>query len=149
MFKILNFFLSILKNKVGYQGSYSQNACQNSKQRRTWSNCSFRSSMIWVCTVCLGIFWQSISVQILDHYRISKLQSYHLSFSFQLTLCIRETPKQILSIMRHFVRVYTAYRNEKKRVSNSLYQVFRRRPTKLGKNIGQQLILGKCQNFAI
>ena len=69
--------------------------------------------MIWVCTVCLGIFWQAISVQILDHYRISKLQSYHLSFSFQLTLCIRETPKQILSIMQHFVRVYTAYRNEK------------------------------------
>ena len=149
MFKILNFFLSILKNKVGYQGSYSQNDCQNSKQRRPWSDCSFRSSMIWVCTVCLGIFWQAISVQILDHLSDFRFAfSYHLSFSFQLTICIQETPKQILSIMRHFIRVYTAYRNEKK-VSNSLYQVFRRRPTKLGKNIGQQLTLGKCQNFAM
>ena len=31
-------------------------ACQNSKQRRPWSDCFLRSSPIWVCTICLGIF---------------------------------------------------------------------------------------------
>ena len=33
---------------------YSQNACQDSKQGRTRSACFFRSSLIWVCTVCLA-----------------------------------------------------------------------------------------------
>ena len=41
---------------VGLQGWNSQNACQNSKQGRPWSDCFFRSCLIWVCSVCLGLF---------------------------------------------------------------------------------------------
>ena len=32
----------------------SKKFCQNTKQGRPWSDCLFRSSLIWVCTVCLG-----------------------------------------------------------------------------------------------
>ena len=49
--KISNTFLS-----VGFQGWNSQNAFQNIKQGRPWSDCYFRSSLIWVCTVCLGLY---------------------------------------------------------------------------------------------
>ena len=34
----------------------SQSPCKNSKQGRPWSDCSFRSSLLRVCTVCLGLF---------------------------------------------------------------------------------------------
>ena len=37
-----------------YQGSNSQCDCPNSKQVRPWSDCFFRSSLIWVCTVLTG-----------------------------------------------------------------------------------------------
>ena len=48
--KILNTFLFLfLKKFVCYKGWNSQNACQNSKQGRAWSDCFFRSSLIWVC----------------------------------------------------------------------------------------------------
>ena len=39
----------------------SLNACQNSKQWRTWSYCSFRSSLIWIWTV---FFWDHRSILI-------------------------------------------------------------------------------------
>ena len=41
----------------------SQNACQNSKRGRPWSDCFFRSSLIRVCAVCICLFWQTSSVQ--------------------------------------------------------------------------------------
>ena len=36
--KILNTFLFLFSNKTGYQGRHSQNACQNSKQGRSWQS---------------------------------------------------------------------------------------------------------------
>ena len=55
--KILNTFLFLFSKKlfvISYHGWNSQNACGNSKQGRPRSDCFFRSSLIWVCTVCLG-----------------------------------------------------------------------------------------------
>ena len=34
----------------------------NGKQRRPWSDCSFRSSLIWVCTVCICHFVRHFGV---------------------------------------------------------------------------------------
>ena len=39
----------------------------NGKQWRPWSDCSSRSSLIWVCTVCLDMFVRKIRFIILDH----------------------------------------------------------------------------------
>ena len=44
-----------------------KNACLNSKQRRPWSDCFFRSSLIWVCTVCLGLICRQLVFKILEH----------------------------------------------------------------------------------
>ena len=44
---------TLFLKKCGFQGWNSQNACQNSKQGWPWSDCFFRSSLIWVCTVFL------------------------------------------------------------------------------------------------
>ena len=35
-------------------------ACQNSKQGKPWSDCFFRSSLIWVCAVCLCLFGRKL-----------------------------------------------------------------------------------------
>ena len=46
------------------------NAYQNSKQGRPWSDCFFisrRSSLIWVCTVCLALFGWQLVFPILEH----------------------------------------------------------------------------------
>ena len=51
----------------GFQSWNSQNACQNSKPGRPWSDGFLRSHLIWVCTICLGIFDR----QILEIYCIS------------------------------------------------------------------------------
>ena len=45
----------------------SQNACQNIRWRRPWSACFFRSSLIRVCTVCLGLFGRQLVFEILKH----------------------------------------------------------------------------------
>ena len=45
-----------------------QNACQNSKQGRPWSDCFFRSSLIWICAVCLGVFDRVLVYKILEHF---------------------------------------------------------------------------------
>ena len=50
--KIANTFLF----PVGDQGWSSQNAYQKSKQESPWSDFFFRSSLILVCIVCLGLF---------------------------------------------------------------------------------------------
>ena len=39
----------------------------NSKQGRPWSDCFLRSSLIWVCTVCLGLFGRQLAFEILEH----------------------------------------------------------------------------------
>ena len=67
--KISNTFLFLFFNKnVGFQGWNSQNACQNSQQRRTWSDCFLRSSLIWVCTVFLRLFYRHLVFEILEHF---------------------------------------------------------------------------------
>ena len=60
-FKISNTFFFLFSNKKnGYQGLKSQKACLNSNQGRPWSDCYFRSRLIWVCTVCLGLFGRQL-----------------------------------------------------------------------------------------
>ena len=39
---------------------------KNIKQGRPWSDCFFRSSLIWVCTVCLGLFCKQMVFAILE-----------------------------------------------------------------------------------
>ena len=58
----LSYFCS---QDVGCKGWNSQNACQISKHRRPWSDCFSRSSLIWACTVCLGLFCRQIAFKIL------------------------------------------------------------------------------------
>ena len=41
-------------------------SCQNSKQVRSWLVCFFRSSLIWVCTVCPGLFGRHLVFKILE-----------------------------------------------------------------------------------
>ena len=48
----------VFQENVGYQGRNSQNACQDCKKGRPWSDCLFRSSLIWVCICLLG--WQLV-----------------------------------------------------------------------------------------
>ena len=48
------------KKNDGRQGLNSQIAGLNNKQGSPWSDCFFRSSLIWVCTVCLGLFAKQI-----------------------------------------------------------------------------------------
>ena len=54
--KFQTFSLCVFKWNDGFQGVDSQSACQNSKEGRPWSDCYFRSSLIWVWAVCLGFF---------------------------------------------------------------------------------------------
>ena len=60
-------------NKVcgGYNKMLSRleftNVCQNSKQGRPSSYCFFRSSLIWVCSVCLGLSDLQLVFKILEH----------------------------------------------------------------------------------
>ena len=55
--------------ECGYQGWSSQYAWHNSKQGRPWSDCFWRSSLIWVCPVCLSLFGRQLHVvfKILEH----------------------------------------------------------------------------------
>ena len=70
--KISNTFLFLFSNKMlVLQGKNSQNACQNSKQGRPLSDCFFRSSLIWVCPICLPAFLAVIfGVQCLRSFTI-------------------------------------------------------------------------------
>ena len=66
--KFRTLFTFASQNNVGYHDWNSQNACQNSKQGRPWSDCFFRSSLIWVCAVCLlGIFGRKLVFKILEY----------------------------------------------------------------------------------
>ena len=46
------------------------NAGQNSKQGRPRSDCFFISSIIWVCTVCLGIFGRQLVFEIIRTFSV-------------------------------------------------------------------------------
>ena len=50
-----------------------EQACQNGKQGRHWSGCFFRSSLVWVCAVCLGLFDRQLVFEILEHLSYFKL----------------------------------------------------------------------------
>ena len=62
--KISNAVLFLFSNEM----LEFKNACQFSKQGRPWSDCFFWSSLIWVCTVCLGLLGR----QLVYIYCISK-----------------------------------------------------------------------------
>ena len=79
--KISNTFLFLFSTKiVGYHGWNSQNTCQHCKQGRSWSDCFFRSSLIWVCTVCPGIFGRQLVYKILEHLPYHNLPPYRVSY---------------------------------------------------------------------
>ena len=67
MFLYFDTFLFLFSKNVGYQGWNSQNACQKSKQRRPWPDRFFRSSLIWVCPVCVGFCGTQLLFKILEH----------------------------------------------------------------------------------
>ena len=58
---------SHLRQIPSHSDCLSQNACLNSKQGRPWSDCFFRSSLIWIWAVCLGIFWKPLVFGISEH----------------------------------------------------------------------------------
>ena len=103
--KILNTFLFLFSNNVGNQGWNSQNACQNSTQRRLWLN--------WVCSVCLGLFWGNYCSKFFmwESYKESTLEGK----KYCLRPCILETPEHVFwqtvktkmkcRKMLHFIRV--------------------------------------------
>ena len=62
--------------KFWLSGCKSKNACLNSKQGRPWSDCFFRSSLIWVFAVCLCLFGAQIVFEILEHL-LYTLYGYH------------------------------------------------------------------------
>ena len=71
--KISNTFSFYSQIICGYKGWNSPNACQNSKQGRSWSGCFFRSSLIWVYSVCLGLFGRQLVFRILEHLSYAKM----------------------------------------------------------------------------
>ena len=75
--------LPVLKLNVGYQDWNSQNGCQNGKQGRLWSDCFFRSSLIWVYTVCPALFNRRLVFEISDHL------SYILAWEFVTRSCLK------------------------------------------------------------
>ena len=65
--KFSNTFL-ILSSQITCCYQNSQNVCQNSIQGRSWSDCFWiRSSLIWVCPVCLGLFGRQLVFLFLEH----------------------------------------------------------------------------------
>ena len=68
MFEIFKpFSLSVLKLNVGFQGWNSQNACQNSKQGRSWSDCFKEAVWSQVCTVCMCLFGRQVVFKVLEY----------------------------------------------------------------------------------
>ena len=50
-----------------FSGMEFTKCCQNSTQGRPGSDCFFRSSLIWICTVCLCLFGEKLVFKILEH----------------------------------------------------------------------------------
>ena len=67
MFKNLEHFSSCSYMECCFKAWYSWNACQNSKQGRPRSDWFIRSSLIWVCAVCIGPFDRQLVFKILGH----------------------------------------------------------------------------------
>ena len=62
--RALHFSFSVLKYNNGNQAWNSQIACQNSKQGRPLTDCFFRSSLIWVCPICISLFYRQLVFEI-------------------------------------------------------------------------------------
>ena len=58
---------------VGYQGWNSEYQTENPR-----SDCFFRSSLIWVCTVCQGLFGRQLVFKILEHLPYVTLYLFQL-----------------------------------------------------------------------
>ena len=110
--KFRTFYLFLFSNKkLVFRAGIHKNACQNIKQGRPWSDCFFRSSLIWVCTVCLGCFGRQLLFGILEH--LLKLNSrYAGNFFMIFVACWYFVSK--LSVLKIY------FRNVTIRVSNSL-----------------------------
>ena len=58
---VLNTFFLLFSNKMlVVRAGIHKMLVRTSKQGRPWSDCFFRSSLIWVCTDCLGIFGRQL-----------------------------------------------------------------------------------------
>ena len=83
--------------------------------RRPWSDCSSRSSLIWVCTVC-----QELSVQKLRVIRVlcdSHLGQYDYLKSLQSSTYVHKT----LPIFS-FLSLYFSWKNKQTPNNNDLYE---------------------------
>ena len=90
--KSLNTF-SLFSNKMSViRAGIHKNTLQNSKQRRPWSDCFFRSSLIWVCTFCLGVFDRQLVLEILEH-----LPNYSIIIGRVKEFLSKTTPQKALS----------------------------------------------------
>ena len=67
--KFSNTFLFLFSNKI----LVFRTLTHNSKQGRPWSECFFRSSLITLCDVCLGIFGRQLVFVILEQLCIVTL----------------------------------------------------------------------------
>ena len=70
--KLVNLWKELQARRLSYI------TCQNRKQRRPWSDCFLRSSLIWVCTVCLGLFGRQLVFKILEHLMYIKERNHTL-----------------------------------------------------------------------
>ena len=104
--KVSNTFLFLFSTKL----LVIKNACQNSKQWRPWSDCFFRSSLIWVCIVCLCfLFPRQLVFEILEHVLYHHTKYRDIT---KISSLVRNNPKyrDIMKISSH-VRNNTKYRN--------------------------------------
>ena len=66
MVRVLKFqilFHTFLAKSLIFILLFLKNTYWNGKQCRPWSDCSFRSSLIWVCTVCICYFDRNLGIQ--------------------------------------------------------------------------------------
>ena len=50
-----------------FSGQEFTKCLSNNKQGKPWSDCFFRSSLIRICTVCLGLFCRELEFEILEN----------------------------------------------------------------------------------
>ena len=66
--KLLNTFLFLFSNKMLVFGAGIHNFQVRVAYREDpGSDCFFRSSLIWVCPFCLGLFGRQLVFEILEH----------------------------------------------------------------------------------
>ena len=107
----LKLFSLCSQRKWGYKGSNSRNACWNSKQGKPTSDCFFRSSLIWVCTVCLWLLIRQLVFKIVEIFTVhstncrlkSKVMSYNPSKMKRHTTKVWLCP--ICDMRQHWVTI--------------------------------------------